>query len=87
MKLNIPVIADGCLVFLATGCNKQLDRLPLDSPSSASFYNDATEVELGVLGCYKSLTSALEVFAICASSTVSTLVTSGTPPNSSVSMA
>lgn len=60
MKLNIPVIAAGCLVFLATGCNKQLDRLPLDSPSSASFYNDATEVELGVLGCYKSLTWELK---------------------------
>jgi hypothetical protein len=36
-------------------CNKTLDKVPLDSPSSASFYKNATEVEMGILGCYKSL--------------------------------
>lgn len=36
-------------------CNKSLDKVPLDSPSSASFYKNATEVEMGILGCYKSL--------------------------------
>lgn len=38
-----------------TACNKSIDKLPLNSPSSESFYKTAAEVDMGILGCYKSL--------------------------------
>lgn len=44
-----------CLLTV-TGCEDLLDKLPLDSPSSTSFYNDRTEVDMGLFGCYEALT-------------------------------
>lgn len=43
-----------CLVA-ATSCEDELNKLPLDAPSSASFYNDRTEVDMGLFGCYEAL--------------------------------
>ena len=44
-------------IFTAIGCEEDmLNKLPLDSPSSASFYNDRTEVDMGLFGAYEALT-------------------------------
>lgn len=56
MKLKIFNSALLICFFTVTGCDDHLlDKLPLDSPSSASFYNDRTEVDMGLFGCYKGL--------------------------------
>ncbi|GAB3010503.1 RagB/SusD family nutrient uptake outer membrane protein [Niabella terrae] len=47
------------VLLLGPGCKKLLDKLPLDSPSSASFFNDQTEVEMGILGCYQRIVSRI----------------------------
>lgn len=50
-----------CLVF-SSGCKKDLlEKLPLDSPSSASFYNNRTEVDMGILGCYSRITNRISI--------------------------
>lgn len=51
-------VLTSCLVF-ASGCNKMLDKLPLDSPSSASFFNDRTELDMGILGCYERIVNRI----------------------------
>lgn len=43
-----------CLVFTA-GCNKYLERYPLDGPSDQSFFTNAGELMLAVNGCYEAL--------------------------------
>ncbi len=49
-------------LMIAPGCKKDLlDKLPLDSPSSASFFNNKTEVDMGVLGCYERLTNRISL--------------------------
>lgn len=45
--------------FLVTSCDDILDKLPLDSPSSASFYNNKTEIDMGLFGCYQRLVSRI----------------------------
>lgn len=51
-----------CCLFAASGCNKDLlDRLPLDSPSSASFFNNRTELEMGILGCYQRIVNRISL--------------------------
>lgn len=57
MKLKIYLLA-GCLLF-ATSCEDILNKVPLDSPSSASFFNDKTELDMGILGCYSRLTNRI----------------------------
>lgn len=53
------IIIIACL-FVGTGCKKDiLDKLPLDSPSSASFFNNKTEVDMGILGCYERLVNRI----------------------------
>lgn len=55
MKRTSTIILIACITAGLAACDKSLDKVPLDSPSSASFYKDATEVEMGLMGCYKSL--------------------------------
>lgn len=43
------------------GCKKLLDKLPLDSPSSASFFNNKTEVDMGIMGCYSRITNRISL--------------------------
>lgn len=55
MKRTTTIILIAGIAAGIAACNKSLDKLPLDAPSSASFYKNAQEVELGILGAYKSL--------------------------------
>ena len=51
MKKNLLYVA--LLVFLlVTGCDKALERYPLDSPSADTFYTNDTEIQGGVNACY-----------------------------------
>ncbi|MBB1287293.1 RagB/SusD family nutrient uptake outer membrane protein [Flavisolibacter sp. BT320] len=60
MKFLCSIILSSLL--FATGCKKDiLDKLPLDSPSSASFFNNKTEVDMGILGCYGRLTNRISL--------------------------
>ena len=56
-KLKIFLLLGGLLSV--TSCNDILDKVPLDSPSSASFFNDKTELDMGILGCYSRLTNRI----------------------------
>ncbi len=49
-----------CLISLVS-CEGVLDKLPLDSPSSASFYNNKTEVDMGLMGCYQRITNRISL--------------------------
>ena len=52
MKKNLIYMA--LMVFLlVTGCDKKLERYPLDSPSADTFYTNDTEIQGGVNACYK----------------------------------
>ena len=54
MKKNLIYI--GMMVFLlVTGCDKALERYPLDSPSADTFYTNDTEIQGGVNACYTYL--------------------------------
>ena len=56
MKRNHFFLGIAALAGLSLmGCDDYLDKLPLDSPSSVNFYTNAEEVEMGLMGCYKSL--------------------------------
>lgn len=41
------------LFILVTGCDKTLERYPLDSPSAATFYTNDIEIQGGVNACYR----------------------------------
>lgn len=56
MKTKILYIISIVSLLLVTSCEDILDKSPLDYPSSASFYNNQAEVEMGLLGCYNRLT-------------------------------
>lgn len=59
MKTVLYTIIIGSL-FLAAGCNKDLlNKVPLDSPSSASFFNNKTEVDMGLIGCYERIVNRI----------------------------
>lgn len=47
-----------CLMT-AVSCEDILDKKPLDSPSSASFYNNRTEVDMGLFGCYERIVNRI----------------------------
>jgi len=52
MKKNLIYMV--LMVFLlVTGCDKKLERYPLDSPSADTFYTNDTEIQGGVNACYK----------------------------------
>lgn len=56
MKLKIFYFLITCTAVVITGCKKNmLDKLPLDSPSSASFFNNKTELDMGINGCYSRI--------------------------------
>jgi hypothetical protein len=55
MKRTTTIILFAGVAAAIAACNKSIDKLPLDSPSSESFYKTAAEVDMGILGCYKSL--------------------------------
>ncbi|WP_205511615.1 RagB/SusD family nutrient uptake outer membrane protein [Longitalea arenae] len=55
MKRTSTIILIAGITVGMAACSKSLDKLPLDSPSSETFYKNATEVEMGIQGCYKSL--------------------------------
>lgn len=60
MKLIRPSYILFAVLLLISGCKKGiLDKLPLDSPSSASFFNDRTEVDMGILGCYERIVNRI----------------------------
>jgi hypothetical protein len=48
-------------LLMTAGCKKLLDKLPLDSPSSASFLNNKTEVDMSILGCYSRITNRISL--------------------------
>ena len=49
------------LIF-SPGCKKDLlEKLPLDSPSSASFFNNKTEVDMGLIGCYQRIVDRISL--------------------------
>lgn len=43
----------GMVFMLITGCDKNLERYPLDSPSASSFYTNDVEIQGGVNACYR----------------------------------
>ena len=43
----------GMVFMLITGCDKNLERYPLDSPSANSFYTNNVEIQGGVNACYR----------------------------------
>jgi starch-binding outer membrane protein, SusD/RagB family len=51
MKNNLLVIVMMVLLLL-TGCEKALERYPLDVPSAETFYTNETEISGGVNACY-----------------------------------
>lgn len=55
MKRITSIILFAGIAAAAVSCNKSIDKVPLNSPSSESFYKTAAEVDMGILGCYKSL--------------------------------
>lgn len=44
-----------CLLVVSSCKKDYLDRVPLSGPSAASFYSNADELQLGLLGCYKAI--------------------------------
>ncbi|NEW85298.1 MAG: RagB/SusD family nutrient uptake outer membrane protein, partial [Mariniphaga sp.] len=50
MKKNLLYIS--LVLLLVTGCDKALERYPLDVPSAETFYTNETEVQGGVNACY-----------------------------------
>ena len=56
MKNTIIYIAVLFVLLIAPACDDQyLDRLPLDSPSSETFFANETELEMDVPGVYDRL--------------------------------
>ncbi|MGF7218124.1 hypothetical protein GGR92_004301 [Spirosoma lacussanchae] len=51
MKKTVSIIA---LALLALGCKDFLDRQPLDTPSSATFYANEAEIRIGLTGVYNA---------------------------------
>ena len=51
MKKIVYIIA---LAALASGCQDFLDRQPLDTPSSATFYSNEAEIRIGLTGVYNA---------------------------------
>ena len=51
MKKNLLFMAL-MMFLLVTGCDKALERYPLDSPSADTFYTNDTEIQGGVNACY-----------------------------------
>ncbi len=51
MKKILSVLA---LAVLAVGCDDFLDRQPLDTPSSATFYANEAEIRIGLTGVYNA---------------------------------
>jgi starch-binding outer membrane protein, SusD/RagB family len=62
MKRKLFYTILSAFVLGGTGCKKDLlEKLPLDSPSSASFFNDKTELDMGILGCYSRITNRISL--------------------------
>jgi hypothetical protein len=51
MKKNLLYMAL-MVLLLVTGCDKALERYPLDVPSAQTFYTNETEIQGGVNACY-----------------------------------
>jgi hypothetical protein len=43
------------VLFFSLSCEDYLDRLPLDTPSSETFFENETELEMAVTGVYNRL--------------------------------
>lgn len=56
MKTKILYFISIITLLSVSGCESLLDKSPLDYPSSASFYNNKDEVDMGLMGCYNRLT-------------------------------
>ena len=54
MKKNL-IYTALMVLLLVTGCDKALERYPLDVPSAETFYTNETEVQGGVNACYSFL--------------------------------
>lgn len=59
MKTKVLHIIFIMSLLIVTSCEDLLDKSPLDYPSSASFYNNKAEVEMGLLGCYNRITNKI----------------------------
>lgn len=60
MKTRIISITIAACFFVLAGCKKDiLDKFPLDSPSSASFFRNKTEVDMGIIGCYERIVNRI----------------------------
>lgn len=55
MKQIIRYTAILCLSLLSYSCEDYLDRLPLDSPSSETYFSNETELRMAVTGVYNTL--------------------------------
>jgi hypothetical protein len=54
-KIKYWVLTVG-VILCASSCQKDyLDKVPLNGPSSSSFYSNEDELKLGLVGCYKSI--------------------------------
>lgn len=49
-----PVGLSGAFLLLLSGCENFLDRQPLDTPSSATFYSSEAEIRIGLTGVYNA---------------------------------
>jgi hypothetical protein len=54
MKVRFNIILT-MTIFLSSGCDDILDRLPLDSPSDATFFSNEGELVLAINGVYNNL--------------------------------
>ena len=54
MKKYIVYIVYTSLLFIFGGCDV-LDKYPLDKPNQDTFWNNASEINGGVVGCYRFL--------------------------------
>lgn len=55
MCRSIYIMVMGICLLCMTGCNKYLEREPLDGPPDQDFFTNAEELMLAVNGCYEAL--------------------------------
>jgi len=55
MKIKIYTYALAVALLIVSACEDVLDKVPLDSPSSAAFFRNQTEVDMGLFACYERI--------------------------------
>lgn len=59
MKIKLYTYALAVALLSATACEDMLDKVPLDSPSSAAFFRNRTEVDMGLFACYERIVNRI----------------------------